>query len=381
MRERDIGSFWRQLTHAVRPAGCALLAALLVGPSIPASAQRADDLWQTYISAAAGADDRNDFVTSEALLRAALDVALATDPDGLRPPLTRLLLQFVYADLNQIDEAHKMGAIRFDLAKVDPGLLSLTKQYHRLAKTFYKRWSQLPDRTKDERIAKDLTLEYAVRCLRVEVALERQLLPQLHLTFEQTQMLAGAQALLGEVLRRQGHLDESVAALEQANDLRELFRTESETIHAASQQASVLPRSASPQGLDDIVSTKFQLGFSYVEMGQGAQDEKKPAEAELAFAKAEKMFKGAVDYIEPEWPNHYLTGAAYFMLGRLYTYWDARSADAEPAIRRAIAIQLAIEGPRGERLKMAVETLSEFLRQTGQEDRARQLEAQYDFKK
>jgi tetratricopeptide (TPR) repeat protein len=382
MRKRDIGSLWRQLTHAVLLPGCTLLAALFAGPSIPASAQRADDLWQTYISAAASANDRNDYVTSEALLRAALDVALATDPDGLRPQLTALLLQIAYADLNQIEEVHKLGAIRFDLAKADQGLLSLTRQYDRLAMTFYSRWSRLPDSpaTEQDRTAKDLTLEFAVRCLRVEVALEKRLLPQSHLTFEQTQRLAGAEALLGEVLRKQWHLDESVEALEEANELRELFRTESETMHAASQQASVLQRKASPQGLDDVVETKFQLGLSYVSKGQDLQGASKPAEAKAAFANAEKMFRGAADYIEPEWPNHFLTGGAYFYLGQLYTLWDTRSADAEPAIRRAIAIHQEIEGLRGANVRLAVETLAGFLRRTGQEDRARQLEAQYDFK-
>ncbi len=381
MRKRTIGSLCRQLACAARFAGCALLTALVVSPSTPASAQQADDLWQTYIGAAANADDRNDAVSSEALLRAALDVALATDPDGLRPPLTRLLLQFAYADLNQLDEAQKMGNLRIDLTKAEPGLLSLTRQYHRLATTFYNRWSKMPDSppTEQARTAKTLTLEYAVRCLRVEVALERKLLPQ-RMTFDQMQMVANAEALLGEVLRIQGNIDESVSFLEEADQRREQFRTESEILQAASQQLSMLPRKASPQGLDDVFWTKYELGLSYLFKGENLWDEKKQAEAERAFGQAETMIKNAIGYIEPEWPNHSLTATGYFLLGRLYTVWPARFAEAEPALRRTLEIELTISGPHGGNVKVAVTTLAAFLRKMGHEDRAQQLEAQYDFR-
>src|SRR5713226_3448898 len=96
------GSRWR--------LGARLIAVLfllgLMGGA-PAAAQSGGHPWQTLMSAAAEANVSDDFVTAEALLNAALEVAQQVDPQGPRPVLSRLMLQLIYADLGKMEMSER----------------------------------------------------------------------------------------------------------------------------------------------------------------------------------------------------------------------------------------------------------------------------------
>jgi tetratricopeptide (TPR) repeat protein len=211
----------------------------------------------------------------------------------------------------------------------------------------------------------------------VEVALERKLLPQSHLTFDQTQTLARALDLLGVVFEKQGEFDDAIAKIEQANDLWEGFRAESELLASTSQQSSILRRNVAEQGQGDFVDVKIGLAQFYTWKGGELQQNNRSPEANTLFTKAEDLLLEVLKYFAPEWPNHLTTGLAYFRLGQTYASWNERTADAEPAYRHALAIYEAVEGRRGDQVKFIVQTLADFLRKQGRADGAQQLEDQY----
>jgi tetratricopeptide (TPR) repeat protein len=354
-------------------------AAVLTGlcfAAAPAAGEPAKSAWQTYIEAAATAHSRSDFVSAEALLKAALDLAEKQDPDGIRPPLTRLVLQFTYADLNQMEMVQRIGPIRIDIGKVDQGFLPLTKLFHRLGDVFYRRWQKFPANPPTE----EVTLEYAARCLRVEIALQKKLFPQSRLSVDQVIAMANALRLYADVVEKQGtkgSLDEAVEQLEQANQLWENFRLENDLLIAVSQQASVLPRSVTQEGLDNFVAVKNRLGLFHRWKAESLQKDNKLAEAAAAFARAESLHLEVLKYFERDWPDHSTTGFHYFRLGQIYAAWNERFAEAEAAFLRALAIYEAVEAPRNADLVFIVKTLAAYLRKAGQPERARELELRF----
>ena len=151
------------------------LLALGLHEAPPAAAQSQSHPWQTLMDAAVEANLSEDFVTAEALLKAALEVAQQVDAGGPRPVLSRLLLQLVYADLDKLDQAHQMGNLRLDVSTFEQVLLPFARTLDRLANRYYTRWRELPN-TEENRQKRSLRLAQAERSMLLKWAIQNKLL-------------------------------------------------------------------------------------------------------------------------------------------------------------------------------------------------------------
>jgi tetratricopeptide (TPR) repeat protein len=357
-------------------AGLILGVALLTGA--PASAQPAaspaPSPWQTLMSAAAEASSNEDYVTAEALLNAALEVALKVDPRGPRPVLSRLMLQLTYADLDKMEMSQRLGSLRLDVATLDPTLLTFATTLNRLANRYYDRWKVLPVQTNDEAIRKrkSLLLAESERCLLIKWAIQNKLLPP------SDSALASTIGFHGLVFEKQGKLPDAIAKYEAAVKIWNEAEDRHKRLMLSSTQFSLFSgRGAGVvETTDDPVSVKSLLGRAHMWTGEEHLEKKKEDEAVAAFRRAEPIFLEIIRYFDQVWPDHPRTAIFHSHLGNLYGL-QRRFPDSIVAYRKSLTIYDTHEGGASENTRFVVQRLAKILRNDKKDQEAAELEARY----
>jgi len=340
---------------------------------LPAAAQSGGHPWQTLMSAAAEANVSDDFVTAEALLNAALEVAQQVDPQGPRPVLSRLMLQLVYADLNKMEMSQRLGSLRLDVSTFDPTLLTFATTLNRLANKYYDRWKTLPIQIDSEEIRnkKSLLLAEAERCMLLKWAIQNKLLP------ETGAALASTIGFHGLVFEKQGKLADAIAKYEAAIKIWNEVEERDKRLIVSSQFSLFAERtSRGAEQTDDPLAVKLLLARAYMWDGENQLEKKKHEEAAAAFKRAEPLFLDLTQLVERHWPTHPRTANNYSYLGSLY-FLQRRYADSVAAYHKSLGIYEAQEGRKSENVRYIVGRLAKVLRSDNRESEAAELEARY----
>ncbi len=349
------------------------LLALGLHEAPPAAAQSQSHPWQTLMDAAVEANLSEDFVTAEALLKAALEVAQQVDASGPRPVLSRLLLQLVYADLDKLDQAHQMGNLRLDVSTFEQVLLPFARTLDRLANRYYTRWRELPN-TEENRQKRSLRLAQAERSMLLKWAIQNKLL------LESGASLATTIGFHGMILEKQGKLADAIAKYEAALKIWNEVEERDKRLIVGSQFSLFAGRtSRASEQPDDPLTMKILLARAYMWDGENQLEKKKDAEAAAAFKRAEPMFLDITRLVEQHWPTHPRTANNYSYLGNLY-FLQRRYADSAAAYRRSLEIYEVQEGAQSDNTRYVVVRLAKVLRSDGRESEAVELETRYPAK-
>ena len=325
------------------------------------------------MDAAVEANLNEDFVTAEALLKAALEVAQQVDASGPRPVLSRLLLQLVYADLDKLDQAHQMGNLRLDVSTFEQVLLPFARTLDRLANRYYTRWRELPN-TEENRQKRSLRLAQAERSMLLKWAIQNKLL------LESGASLATTIGFHGMILEKQGKLADAIAKYEAALKIWNEVEERDKRLIVGSQFSLFAGRtSRASEQPDDPLTMKILLARAYMWDGENQLEKKKDAEAAAAFKRAEPMFLDITRLVEQLWPTHPRTANNYSYLGNLY-FLQRRYADSAAAYRRSLDIYEVQEGAQSDNTRYVVVRLAKVLRSDGRESEAVELETRYPAK-
>lgn len=160
---------------AVMAIGCAV-----VGWPSPSLAQPPkQDLWQTYMEAALGSNQTEDFKIEAITLNAALAHANQHDGDGQRPVLTRVPLMLAYGELGREDLLKPLSdqGMHIDVSNLDSLLDDYISTVDNYASSYYNRWiDHMNDKSVDD-FKQEVRYYGAKNSYLIEVALRTKLRP------------------------------------------------------------------------------------------------------------------------------------------------------------------------------------------------------------
>jgi hypothetical protein len=166
-----------------KPLPSMLAAAMAIGCAIvacPASARAqapAKNLWQTYMAAALGSNQSDDFKVEAIALNAALAFAMQHDAQGLQPALTRLPLMLVYAELDRKDLIKPLAdqGMHIDVSDLDKRFDDYISTVDNYASSYYDRWKAHVDDKPGDDFKQGVRFYGAKNSYRIEVALRTKL--------------------------------------------------------------------------------------------------------------------------------------------------------------------------------------------------------------
>jgi tetratricopeptide (TPR) repeat protein len=371
VRPRRLGArWWRALCFIAALSLVALQAA-------PAAAQASRQPWQILMDAATEANLSNDFVTAEALLGAALELAQQTDPNGPRPVLSRLMLQLIYADLGKPELSQRLGSLRLDVATFDPTLLLFAGTLDRLANKYYDRWAALRDAGNSEEIRnkRGLLLAESERCALLKWAIQNKLLPPTDVA------LATTIAFHGLIFEKQWKLADAIAKYETAVKIWDAAEDRRKRLMTSSAQFSLFSGrgSGASDQTDNPISVKLLLARTHISIAEDHLEKKKQPEADAALKRAEPLLVGMITLFEQVWPSHPRTAVFHSQLGNLY-FLQGRHPESMAAFRKSIAIYEGSEGSKSDNTRYVVQRLAKVLRAADRESEAAELEERYGVK-
>jgi tetratricopeptide (TPR) repeat protein len=365
---RRLGARWW------RPLGFIAALLMLALPAAPAAAQASRQPWQILMDAATEANLSNDFATAEALLGAALELSLQTDPKGPRPVLSRLMLQLIYADLKKPALSQRLGSSRLDVSTFDPTLLLFAGTLDRLANKYYDRWAALRDAGNSDEIRskRSLLLAESERCTLIKWAIQNKLLPATDVA------LASTIGFHGLVFEKQWKLADAIAKYEAAVKIWDAAEDRRKRLMTSSAQFSLFSGRGSGAGeqTDNPISVKFLLARAHIYNAEEHLEKKKEAEADAAFKRAEPLLFEMIELFEHTWPDHPRAAVYHAQLGTLY-FLQRRYAHSEAAYRKSLAIHERNEGSKGDNTRFVVQRLAKLLRSDNREREAVELEERY----
>jgi hypothetical protein len=156
--------------HAL--AALAVLLFLWIVPGFAhAQSNSAQSLWDTYMDAAARANEDDQLGSAEILWESAIRVAEQMGPDEARLFFSREMLLLTYFDLGQGEGEKAKELISLmqhpDVSKIDAGLLPFSRTLDGLASTYDGRWKK---KGKNAEIA----LLEAERCRMIQTAIQKK---------------------------------------------------------------------------------------------------------------------------------------------------------------------------------------------------------------
>jgi len=362
--------------HPLKKPATFVLAALLVlalaltaSPSTCGAQAPSKDIWQTYMEAAAAADENGDFKTEAITLARALAYAKTHDAQGQRPILSLLLLMLAYIELDETGLWHELAKEKFrvDVGNLGPSMREFIPTLDRFGWSFYERWKAHVNDTTEEAIKQEGRGYGAQNSFRLEVALRGKLMS------EDPDGLATAHASLGLVLSKLGTLRDADSEYSSAIDLIRDSRARRNAIPTMSSLFSVGdPRLASEElGITANESAVFFLTAGrlvaatagLLQNGEGAADAKSPKNLDEFFdtqiGRALELYK-EMEVLTSEaskfWPHHPFFGRLNSELAWLYAtefrmtkkhpgrYPDSLS-NAKQRYERALAIFEDASGP------------------------------------
>jgi tetratricopeptide (TPR) repeat protein len=329
--------------------------------------------WTLYIEAAAETESMGDLAAAVALLNAANDLADAEGRESLRASITRLLLASTYAEANQMEQARAVPAIRINLGEVDASFLPVVNMLSRLADAYFVRWRQYPATpgTEEERARKEILLESVARFYLVESAFQQKLLPA------DDERTAVTLDHYGDVLMLQGKLDAAIAALEKASDIEDKISAKEDLFARTKEETTLFPDALSRQKSQAQIDIKLDLAYVYLLQGAQDQDEKNEKGAAERFAESERLIQEMLGQFGGLWLNHPRAGLLNRRLAEVYEEWKDKNHEAEPTYRRALAIYESANGPAHDQTRRVARELASFLRTSGKEEAAKEVEQRY----
>jgi hypothetical protein len=222
-----------------------VLVGLIAGTRL-AIADNAAETWQTYFDAAATAVVDNDDETAAVILNAALQTAIAQNPQGFRVALTAFDLNLVYHMLGKEDAAKQVLAA-MPTAKASPNdqTVEQTDTLLKLANAYFARW-----RAASSAKTGDGKAEEYIRAVALLDYLRGQLLGRLRPQDKLT--LGMARADEGLAHYRNGDSERAIAALQDAVRLFDEVKSRRDALRTAGRQISPLAEgeSAMPSDLE-----------------------------------------------------------------------------------------------------------------------------------
>lgn len=362
--------------HAPKnPAAFALAAllafalALTASPSTCRAQAPSKDVWQTYMDAAAAADQDGDFKTEAITLARALAYAKTHDAQGQRPILSELLLMLAYIELDETDLWHELAKEKFkiDIGNPGPSMREFIPTLDRFGWSFYDRWKAHVNDTTEQPIKQEARGYGAQNSFRLEVALRQKLMS------DDPDGLAIAHASLGLVLSKLGTLRDADSEYSSAIELIRDSRTRRNAIPTMSALFGVGdPRLANAElGITANEAAVFFLtagrlvaaADGLLQSGEDAADAKSPKNLDQFFdtqiGRALELYK-EMEALTSEaskfWPHHPFFGRLNAEFAWLYAtefrmtkthpgrYPDSLS-NAKQRYERALAIFEAASGP------------------------------------
>lgn len=315
-----------------------------------------------------------DFQGAEGLLQAALDVTRQSDPKDPRSVITRYLLRYDYLALERFDAAKAVsrGGIRIDRGQLTEKFLPLAPTLQRLALHAYDRakeldqcWQEISkspgtgqqDALSAVAVEVNFRIGFALAFLKLETAIYERAAPR------GDSDTATAIALQGLILKWHGKLQEAKDKYESALEIWDNLAARSRQLSAQGRRLALFPIRFSDQsggGVNPFL-VRILLARIYVQIAEDELQNKQAGRANEHFGRAEKLYKDDIRLLERFWPYHTQVGLLYGQLGYLYQQ-AKRLPDAEQAYCRRLAVDLAIQGPKGPKIKDEVDELAALLR-------------------
>ena len=160
---------------AIVAGGCAVV---LCGAPSWAQAP-AKDLWQTYMEAALGSNQTEDFKIEAITLNAALAYTKQHDADGQRPVLTRLPLMLAYGELGRDDLLKPLAeqGMHIDVSNLHKLLDDYVSTVDNYASSYYNRWVEHMNDKSIDAFKQEVRYYGAKNSYLIEVALRTKLRP------------------------------------------------------------------------------------------------------------------------------------------------------------------------------------------------------------
>ena len=161
---------------AATAIGCAVLA----WPAPLRAQPPKQDLWQTYMDAALGSNQTEDFNIEAITLNAAFAYAKQNDADGQRPVLTRLPLMLAYGELGRNDLLKPLAAqgLHIDVSNLDKLFDDYISTVDNYASSYYGRWVGHMDDKPTDNFKQEVRAYGAKNSYLIEVALRTKLRPK-----------------------------------------------------------------------------------------------------------------------------------------------------------------------------------------------------------
>jgi hypothetical protein len=364
--------------------------AFLLGASLrPIVARAADtaEAWQADLDAAAAAVVGNDDETAAVILNAALQTALALDPQGIRVALTELQLHYVYLMLDRQDAA--AGAIaaapKLDGAVTDAKLAGHADTLTKFANTYFSRWRTANASSPH----KAEFLQAVVDMDRMRAIIIARFRP------DDKVALATAVSEQGMAEYRSGDTDAAIATLQKAVDLWDRLHARRETLRTAgSQLAPLAEGEAMPSDLETDVGGLAPFNAqrflalalqARARREQKAQPEAAIADYEAATARIERTIVQYADVLkdlDEGADAHFYVGffcAAEWLLrvSRHETGLAGLLDKSREAYLAALQQYERFEGPGSKNVTATAKLLTGLLRASGDRAQAAAIEQRY----
>jgi tetratricopeptide (TPR) repeat protein len=322
--------------HAL--AALAVLLFLWIVPGFAhAQSNSAQSLWDTYMDAAARANEDDHPDSAKILWESAIRVAEQMGPDEARLFFSRKMLLLTYFDLGQGEGEKAKELISLmqhpDVSKIDAGLLPFSRTLDGLASTYDGRWK------KGENA--EIALLEAEQCRMIQTAIQERVLTR-------DVDRAEDMALYGMVLSHRKKLDCADSKGDCASQkLQEALKywdaqdAKTDKRVEASKRFSLLNEGdpAMEELSEDPIYVKVILAKAYYDLGKQSKSSSTTGHAEDAFRQAESLYKQVLQTWLQTWPKGSETATAYVNLGNLYQ-GEGKNQDAEKNFKQALQIWL-----------------------------------------
>jgi tetratricopeptide (TPR) repeat protein len=328
-------------------------------------------LWDTYMTAAAAANQQNDFRNAVVLLNSAVQLAQQMGPEEPRILLSRMMLLLTYVDLNDRESVAKLAPLtsRFDLTRIDGSLLPGSRILGKIGMTYYGRWKRASDSPNR------LYLAEAERCMLLQWAIQQKVLPKQDLDFARTLTSYGA------VLSFAGKLDDAAKKFQQALEAwkahEEFISQREENSKRYSVSTRIGPRL--DQVSEEPLGVLGGLAVAYKELGDQYGKSSREQEASAAYAQSEALWIQLLKAWGSTWPNHQTVASAHSWVADLYRQ-NTKYTKAREHYEKSLDLYEALEGPRGPNVLYVAEALAGLLRKMNHERKAQELEQRYQFR-